>query len=81
MLAIINWPIDIDASRHVKYIKKQWQSLEPHVNGFNVNDLFLETQNEIDKNYGGNYKRLVALKNQYDPTNLFRLNTNVRPSS
>jgi FAD/FMN-containing dehydrogenase len=30
--------------------------------------------------YGGNYDRLVALKNQYDPTNLFRLNQNVAPT-
>ena len=31
--------------------------------------------------YGENYERLVALKNQYDPTNLFRLNQNIKPSA
>ena len=26
------------------------------------------------------YRRLVELKNEYDPTNLFRLNQNIAPS-
>jgi len=30
--------------------------------------------------YGANYDRLVALKNKYDPTNLFRLNQNIKPT-
>jgi FAD/FMN-containing dehydrogenase len=31
--------------------------------------------------YGENYERLVALKDEYDPTNLFRLNQNIEPTS
>ncbi len=30
--------------------------------------------------YGENYERLVALKNEYDPTNLFRVNQNIKPT-
>ena len=30
--------------------------------------------------YGENYDRLVALKDHYDPTNLFRLNQNIEPT-
>jgi FAD/FMN-containing dehydrogenase len=30
--------------------------------------------------YGANYERLVELKKQYDPDNLFRLNANIKPS-
>jgi FAD/FMN-containing dehydrogenase len=31
-------------------------------------------------NYGDNYPRLVRVKNQYDPSNLMRLNANIAPS-
>jgi hypothetical protein len=29
--------------------------------------------------YGANYDRLVELKNNYDPTNFFRMNHNIKP--
>jgi hypothetical protein len=29
---------------------------------------------------GANYRRLVAFNNKYDPTNLFRMNQNIKPT-
>ena len=35
----------------------------------------------LGSSYGDEtYTRLVALKNEYDPTNVFRLNQNIDPS-
>jgi hypothetical protein len=33
----------------------------------------------VKATYRDNYERLVDIKSEYDPTNLFRVNRNVRP--
>jgi FAD/FMN-containing dehydrogenase len=47
--------------------------------GVYVNYLGEEGPDRVQAAYGGNYDRLVALKTQYDPTNLFRVNQNIPP--
>ena len=37
-------------------------------------------QERVQSTYGSKYDRLVALKDRYDPDNLFRLNANIKPS-
>jgi FAD/FMN-containing dehydrogenase len=39
-----------------------------------------EGEDRVRGAYGANYDRLVQLKNKYDPTNLFRINQNIRGS-
>ena len=61
--------------------RNEWQAIEPLTDGFYVNNMMGdEGDKKTRANYGDNYPRLVELKNQYDPMNLFRLNANVKPT-
>ena len=80
-LLLVDGPAAIDPTRHIDWLKQYWATVEPHTDGFYTNDVVDETQQEVNENYLGNYPRLLALKNRYDPTNLLRLNANVVPTA
>jgi FAD/FMN-containing dehydrogenase len=65
------------------WAREFWEAMQPYATGgVYVNYLGQETdegRERIKAAYGAEkYARLVALKNKYDPTNLFRLNQNIR---
>jgi hypothetical protein len=55
-----------------------YKALEPHLGGYYDNIDF--DGSEVPRNYGPNYARLRQIKGQYDPGNLFRLNSNIEPA-
>lgn len=80
-LMLMDWPVDIDPTPHIRWLKEYWATVEPHTRGFYTNDATNDvSQQKLHRNYGGNYDRLLALKNKYDPGNLFRLNANIVPT-
>ncbi len=67
----------------VAYSREYLAEMEPYAaDGLYVNFAGLGEEGEklVKEAYGANYQRLVALKNKYDPTNLFRLNQNIKPT-
>ncbi len=66
--------------RHTEWVRAYWSALHAHsAGGACVNFLMEEGDERIAARYRGNYARLAAIKHQYDPGNLFRLNQNIRP--
>jgi FAD/FMN-containing dehydrogenase len=79
VFTVVSWEPGVDRDSHVRYIRKFWNEVDPHTRGFYTNEVSDEdAQSVINDNYFGNFDRLLKLKNEYDPTNLFRLNANIR---
>ncbi len=48
--------------------------------GAYVNFMTHDEEDRVRSAYGDNYERLVTVKNKYDPSNLFSVNQNIRPT-
>jgi len=73
------WADPAEDTQRIGELKRRWALVEPHTGGFYTN-LRQGSDSQIAQNFGPNYKRLLSIKNQYDPGNLFRLNANIKPT-
>jgi hypothetical protein len=73
-------PRDGDGDRHRAWVRESWELLRPHASGVYANFLSDEGASGVEEAYGDRLPRLRALKDRYDPTNVFRLNANIEPS-
>ena len=80
LLSFVCWNTGEEGAEHVKYIKSHWSNVDPFTSGFYVNDQFDQPQEMVSTTYRENFPRLLKIKQHYDPTNLFRLNANIRAS-
>jgi FAD/FMN-containing dehydrogenase len=78
---ISQWNDPAESADHVRWTREFWTAVEPFATGeVYVNHLDSEEATRIQAAYSHGYERLVGLKNKYDPTNLFRLNQNIKPT-
>jgi hypothetical protein len=74
------WSDPAQSELHIQWVRGLWQALRPFTTGgVYVNFLGEEGDERIRAAYGDNYQQLAAVKQRYDPTNLFRLNQNIQP--
>ncbi len=64
------------------WTKEYFDALHPHsAGGAYVNFMMEEGQERVRTSFRDNYDRLAAIKKEYDPSNFFRVNQNIKPAS
>jgi FAD/FMN-containing dehydrogenase len=81
--AFAMWEDPAETDTHIAWAREFMLAMEPFtIPGVSLNFSSDQNMNKVVGFFGPEkYERLVALKNKYDPTNLFRLNQNVKPTA
>jgi hypothetical protein len=79
-----NWEDSQDDQANIAWVRECVADMQRFSGGgayLNFAGFLEEGDRLIQEAFGENHKRLVDLKNKYDPTNLFRLNQNIKPTA
>lgn len=75
-------PDPANNDRIITWTRDYWEALHPYsAGGASINFMMDEGIGRIQATYRDNYERLVQIKRQYDPANLFRVNQNITPAA
>jgi FAD/FMN-containing dehydrogenase len=76
------WSDPRDDARVRTWARQAFEQVAPHAIGSGYVNFLTEDEGErVAASYGTNYPRLQALKQRFDPTNLFRMNLNIAPAA
>ena len=80
MLVVVGtWSDPEQDAEAIALARKWFYTLEPYTGGYYDNIEF--EGKSVAGNYGPAYERLTNIKRQHDPMNLFRLNSNIKPTA
>ncbi|PXX97198.1 FAD-binding oxidoreductase [Halomonas sp. LBP4] len=81
VLVLRMWEDPAESEANIAWGRRCFRAVAPFLEeGAYVNYLGDEGEARVRTAYGANYARLVALKNVYDPENVFRFNQNITPT-
>ena len=75
------WLDPTEDERNIAWVRATFEDLTPHMaDAVYVNYLSADEPERVGAAYGPNWERLAALKQTWDPDNVFHLNQNVKPA-
>jgi len=76
------WSDPRDDDKVRSWARRSFAAAAPHATGSGYVNFLTEDEGErVAASYGVNHARLQALKNRYDPGNVFRMNLNIAPAN
>ncbi|HLF77868.1 MAG TPA: FAD-binding oxidoreductase [Dehalococcoidia bacterium] len=80
MTILGGWGEQSEDEANIAWLRDLFDKVKPYMaEGVYVNELYDEGAERVRQAYGPTYAKLQALKQKYDPTNLFHLNQNIAP--
>jgi len=82
LVFLTQWTNPADTERNIAWTRESYAAMQPFVAaGRYVNYLGDdEAGDSVAHAYGPNYARLRQIKAKYDPSNVFRMNQNIKPA-
>jgi FAD/FMN-containing dehydrogenase len=76
------WADSVNDKLCIQWARDLFNATAPFATGsVYVNFMTEDDQDRVKAAYGNNYDRLARIKKTYDPTNLFRMNQNIKPAA
>jgi FAD/FMN-containing dehydrogenase len=76
-----SWDLSTGPNRSTGWVARTEAKLAPFGHGAYVNVMDREDEASVRKAYADNYQRLAIVKARYDPSNLFSINQNIKPTT